>query len=250
MPEWIKQGSDFCCFLYALCNSARFFGASSPEPGDAEWEKLVDIIGCRYGGAISHHTPAKRMNFRLERVEIGRELLRLPGYRADAEAPVEELVNPSEIEWPRPPNDQHWVVTRASEWRGNKMAREKTMDETREELFDNIASNAVECIRKNDDVEGAVISAVFHVFTTLEGAGRFPFCVVLPHSGETDAEFDEHRGEDWYPRVDVGADQYAMKLLQGEDHHVVAEKIKKLLKQGGGEHETETRDKEESLYGG
>jgi hypothetical protein len=140
MPEWIKQGNDFCCFLYALCNSARLLGASSPEPGDVEWEKLVDVIGCRHGAAIDIHAAAKRLGLMLERVgEAGLQLpailtvvnpcigmslhaclllsveeegWRLIGYRTDTEAPVEELVDPSEITWPGPPNDWHWTVLR------------------------------------------------------------------------------------------------------------------------------------------
>ena len=87
------------------------------------------------------------------------------------------------------------------------MSREKTIDEIREELLDTIAINTVKCIKKSSTKEKAVIGAVFLVLTTLEGAGGFSSCVILPDPHESDKLFHEREGRDWYPKAEITEEQ-------------------------------------------
>lgn len=64
--RYLKQRDDFCCFLYALCNALRFLGGRSPAPGSSEWERLVDLIGCRHGAAINVDEAAAALGLTLE----------------------------------------------------------------------------------------------------------------------------------------------------------------------------------------
>lgn len=133
--SWITQGDDACCFLYGLCNAKRYLGYETPQPGDPEWEELVDIIGCRHGASIYPRRAAKKLGLGLSRVDeelkppailtvvnpcaghylhaclflgLGHEGWRLVGYRTDG--PVEEYVDGKGIWWPGPPNDHHYNV--------------------------------------------------------------------------------------------------------------------------------------------
>lgn len=110
------------------------------------------------------------------------------------------------------------------------MPREKTVEETREELLQRIADAAVEHIRDPRLTrEGAVFSTVSSIVSILEGSGDFPFCLVLPHPDQRDAPSRRRDGEDWYPRAIVTNAAEKQALFTGESHHQVSELILKRI---------------------
>lgn len=53
--EWITSGDCNglgCCWPIALCNALLYHGHPSPRPGTDDWERLIDIAGCRHGSSI------------------------------------------------------------------------------------------------------------------------------------------------------------------------------------------------------
>lgn len=136
--RYLRQENDFCCFLYALCNARRFLQGESPEPGTPEWERLVDVIGCRHGAAIDVDEAATVLGLSLDLVLpgdgieapailtvknpcvgtslhaclfVGRGKLPmwdLVGYRTDG--PVTEAVDATTVRFPGPPNHRHYNV--------------------------------------------------------------------------------------------------------------------------------------------
>jgi hypothetical protein len=64
-----KGGS--CCSLLALLNARRFFGIRSPRIGSRKWEKLVDEIRCRHGGAICVDEVATTLGLKRCQIRVG-----------------------------------------------------------------------------------------------------------------------------------------------------------------------------------
>jgi hypothetical protein len=62
--DFILQRGGYTCGLVALANAARYFGLSTPEPGDAEWDRLIVLAQCRYGSALDYETPAQVLGLR------------------------------------------------------------------------------------------------------------------------------------------------------------------------------------------
>jgi hypothetical protein len=111
------------------------------------------------------------------------------------------------------------------------MPREKTIEETREELLQRIADAAVEHMHNSHLTrEAAVVHTVFSIMSILEGSGDFPFCLVLPHPDQRDAPSRRREGEDWYPRAIVTNATEKQALFTGESHHKIAELINKRIK--------------------
>lgn len=64
--------------LYAFCNALRFYGHSSPAPGNGEWERLVDFACCRNGSVLRYDRVAASLGLRLERIEPEQAVARVP----------------------------------------------------------------------------------------------------------------------------------------------------------------------------
>lgn len=73
--NYLIQRTGSCCFLFSLCNARRYFGLGSPEPGNNDWEGLVDAIACRHGSAIHKELVAEKLGVTLK--EIYRSDLRI-----------------------------------------------------------------------------------------------------------------------------------------------------------------------------
>jgi len=73
VTDYLLQGEDggSCCALIALLNARRYYGEPSPEVGVAEWEALVDIIGCRYGSAIAIERAADTLGLEMVPIRVG-----------------------------------------------------------------------------------------------------------------------------------------------------------------------------------
>jgi len=70
VPDYLLQPhNDSCCVLYAFCNALRFYGQSSPAPGNHEWERLVDFACCRNGSVLRQGKVAASLGLRLECIE-------------------------------------------------------------------------------------------------------------------------------------------------------------------------------------
>lgn len=65
--EYLLQRSGSCCAIFSLCNALRYFGRPSPEPGNEEWEALIDFACCRNGSALRMNENAKRFGLRRTR---------------------------------------------------------------------------------------------------------------------------------------------------------------------------------------
>lgn len=140
-PRYLRQkDGGSCCSLYALCNALRYFGWSSPVPGTREWEKLVDMIGCRHGAAVRTDHVAEHLGLRREPIDGGvfnvprrlpamlsvyapdrylhvvlvigakRERLRLVNYNY-RKGPVVEDVAVRDLELPPPHLCKAWALT-------------------------------------------------------------------------------------------------------------------------------------------
>ena len=95
-------------------------------------------------------------------------------------------------------------------------AREWTTDETRERLFeylwwyiDSLCTDPEETPKTKRE---ALVSFAFRVFSTLEGAGEFCWCDVIPRPHPKNKEHCRGLGENWYP-------SNGESILRGEDHH-------------------------------
>ena len=78
-PRYLLQDrSNSCCNLYALCNALRFYGRRSPEPGTPEWERLVDLAGCRHGSAVRTDEAAKSLGLVRKPISPDRAIERAP----------------------------------------------------------------------------------------------------------------------------------------------------------------------------
>lgn len=49
---YLRQADDFCCIVVAILNAARHFGLKTSGVEGPEWERLVDLAGCRHGSAV------------------------------------------------------------------------------------------------------------------------------------------------------------------------------------------------------
>jgi hypothetical protein len=137
---WLKQKERHHSFLYALCNARRYYiNYTSPQPGDKEWEALIDAARYKHKNITNYSVLAKMLKITLKRITneltppailtvinpcIGTYLhsclfvgkqnnktdnqLYLVGYRTAG--PIEEVVSYSQIAWPGPPNDWHWLA--------------------------------------------------------------------------------------------------------------------------------------------
>lgn len=74
--NYLAQGKDSCCVLYALCNALRFFGKDSPEPSQDEWKNLAGMIGCSGGAAIFTERVAWYLGLR--RIKVPFDLIEPP----------------------------------------------------------------------------------------------------------------------------------------------------------------------------
>lgn len=68
-----------CCQLVTAINASIFFGGSSPS--DAEFERLVDLVGCRYGSAIQVERAYPALGISYDDIEGGLDgaITPLPG---------------------------------------------------------------------------------------------------------------------------------------------------------------------------
>ena len=78
MTDYLLQRDGSCCFVFAVANALRFLGKPSPEPGTDEWERLVNIAGCRHGSTISEEGVAEAMGFRLEEIPVEEATFNIP----------------------------------------------------------------------------------------------------------------------------------------------------------------------------
>jgi len=88
--NYLLQRDGSCCVVFALCNALRFFWKSSPRPGTAAWEKLVDLAGCRNGSTVRRYAVAEALGLHLTPI--------VPVERSIAEAPAMLTVwNPERV---------------------------------------------------------------------------------------------------------------------------------------------------------
>lgn len=68
IPYLHQNGEGSCCGLLALLNALRYFGQTTPAPGEPEYEALIDRARCRHGSMLDVHGVAEHLGLRLEPV--------------------------------------------------------------------------------------------------------------------------------------------------------------------------------------
>jgi hypothetical protein len=68
--RYLRQGPDdgMTCWLFALCNAARYYGLGSPRPGSKRWRELCELGGCIAGSCIDIRRLAKELGLKLRRM--------------------------------------------------------------------------------------------------------------------------------------------------------------------------------------
>jgi len=69
--EYLLQKAGSCCTLYALVNALIYYDKEAPEFGSQAWNILVDLIGCKYGSAISTQAAAYELGLELFKINAG-----------------------------------------------------------------------------------------------------------------------------------------------------------------------------------
>ena len=73
MARYMLQGSNkgSSCGLISLINCCKYLGLPTPKFGSDEWERLVDVIGCRHGSAISVDDAATELGLKRKEIRVG-----------------------------------------------------------------------------------------------------------------------------------------------------------------------------------
>ena len=76
--DYLLQGHDNCCVVYALCNALRYYGYTSPAPGTREWDRLIDYAGCSDEGTGKYEKIASYLGLRLHKIGHGNTYAKMP----------------------------------------------------------------------------------------------------------------------------------------------------------------------------
>ena len=82
---------------------------------------------------------------------------------------------------------------------------------TPEEVRDNLVAHAWSLVEywnsvENRDQRGRLSGLAFSIFSMLDGASELPMFLVTPAPHESDSEYHQDQGENWYPedKPDLG----------------------------------------------
>jgi hypothetical protein len=83
------------------------------------------------------------------------------------------------------------------------VSRPLTEEEVRQRFLDNVRA-LVQHWERNPKVEDRCSGVAFSILALLDGCSGFPACKVIPSPHESDKEFNESNGDNWFPEgVDI-----------------------------------------------